>query len=190
MLDGWWRGAAKDDAPVAAIGWDGVGKTWATLDWLVERQDEQPIVLVVPSAAAAALTGVSETGIRRFIAGRLYELAGVRGHDHWLQRLDRLLKRPADEGPALTVFLDGLNQEPSVPWLTILKILQSESFAGRVRVLVSTRSFHYEDKLANLRSLIVPAVLAKVDLYDPSPGGELDQMLSFEASNKTTFIRT
>ncbi len=179
-LDRWWNGAAKDDAPVAVVGWDGVGKTWATLAWLVEQRKSLPIVLVVPSSAAADISGASETAMKRFLADRLYDLTSVRDGDHWLRRLDNLLRRPADEGPILTVFFDGLNQEPSIPWLPLLKVLQGEAFQCRVRVIVSTRTHHYQNKLTDLRGLIVPAVLVPVDLYDTSPGGELDQMLAFE----------
>ncbi len=162
------------------MGYDGVGKTWATLDWLVDCKDEQPIILVVPSSAAAAFAGSSETAIKRFLADRLYELTDVRDHDHWLRRLEKLLKRPRDEGPVLTVFFDGLNQEPSVPWLQILKVFQAETFEGRIRIIISTRNHHLDDRLHRLRGLIVPPVLVQVDPYDISPGGELDQMLAFE----------
>ncbi len=179
-LERWWSGAAREVAPVAVVGPDGVGKTWATLDWLVDRQKELPIVLAVPSSAAPDLGGISKAAVKQFLADRLYDLAGVRDRDYWLRRLDNLLKRPPDEGPVLTVFFDGLNQEPSAGWLQLLKVLQDDPFADRVRVILSTRSHHYEIELANLCGLLVPAVVAPVDVYDLSPGGELDQMLAFE----------
>jgi hypothetical protein len=181
-LSAWWKGPAKDDAPVTVVGRDGVGKTWATLDWLVDSKEEQPVVLAVPSSAAAALLGVSisEISVKRFLAERLYELSGVRDSKHWMRRLDHLLKRPFQEGPVLTVFFDGLNQESSVPWLLLLKVLQGKGFAGRVRVIVSTRNHHFEDKLSRLSSLIVPTIPVVVNVYDKAPAGELDQMLAFE----------
>lgn len=179
-LEDWWNGVAKDDAPITVVGREGVGKTWATLDWLVDRQEALPIVLVVPSSAAPGLRGASETALKLFLADQLYDLAGVRHRDHWLQRLDNLLKRPQDEGPVLIVFFDGLNQEPSIPWLLLLKVLQGQTFAGRVRVIVSTRTLHYETKLNKLSGLILPAVVAPVDAYDLATGGEFDQMLAFE----------
>lgn len=178
-LNDWWQGPATTDAPAAVIGWDGVGKTWATLDWLVDNKYEQPITLIVPSSAAAILSNISETSVKRFLADRLYEVCGVRNSEHWLHRLDYLLKRPIDEGPVLTVFFDGLNQEPSVPWLLLLKVLQAPNFAGRVRVIISTRNLHFDDQ-SKFRGLTVPVEPVVVDLYDQTPGGELDQMLAFE----------
>jgi hypothetical protein len=179
-LNVWWNGSAQNDAPAAVIGWNGVGKTWAVLDWLIDSKDEQPITLIVPSSAMAYPSSAAETGVKRFLADQLYELTGVRNQEHWLRRLEYLLKRPAGEGPVLTVFFDGMNQESSVSWLSILKVLQGEVFARRVRVLVSTRTYHFEGKLSKLRSLIVPPLLVNVERYDASPGGELDQMLALE----------
>ena len=184
-LSAWWQGSAQADAPAVIVGSDGVGKTWAALDWLMDRKADQPVVLVVPSSASASIAGASEMAVKRFLAERLYELSGVRDPGHWMRRLDYLLKRPVAEGPVLTVLFDGLNQEPSVQWLPILKVLQSEVFAGRVRVIASTRPHHFENRLSNLRGLIVPAVRINVNSYDATPGGELDQMLAFEGLTQT-----
>ena len=179
-LDEWWQGPAHNDSPAAVIGWEGTGKTWATLNWLVDSISEQPIVLIVPSSAVEPSFRLSQTNLRRFLAERLQDMTGVRDSQHWLCRLDRLLKRPRDEDPILTIFFDGLNQEPSVSWLSLMKVLQGETFEGRVRVIVSTRKHHFEDKLSKLNGLIVPAVPITVDRYDNVPGGELDQMLEYE----------
>ncbi len=185
-LNAWWHKTAQTDAPAAVIGWDGVGKTWATLGWLFDSEDEQPIILIVPSPAVAILSGVSETKVKEFLADRLYELSdSVRDKEHWLRRLEKLFKRPLNEGPVLTLFIDGLNQEPSVPWLPLLKVLQGKIFEGRIRVIISTRNHHFKDKLSKLRGLVVPAIPVTVDIYDTKPKGELDQMLAFENITQT-----
>ena len=179
-LNTWWDGLAHNDAPVAVVGLEGTGKTWATLDWLIDKRDEQPIVLVIPSSAVAA-GHVSETSVKQILSDHLHDMSGgIRDGEHWLRRLENLLKRPTDEGPVLTVFFDGMNQEPSTPWLHILKILQGETFEGRLRVIVSTRTHYYEDRLSELSGLTVSAERVDVDLYDTAPGSELDQMLEFE----------
>ena len=179
-LDKWWRGPAQSGAPAAVIGREGTGKTWATLDWLIDNKTEQPIVLVTPSSAVTTMSIVSEASLKRFLADRLYEVSGVRDSEHWHRRLDYLLGRPSDEGPVLSIVFDGLNQEPSVEWLRLLKVLQAGSFAGRVRAIFSTRQHHYENRLSILRGLVAPAVRVPVDQYDKTPGGELDQMLGYE----------
>lgn len=164
-LNAWWEGPAQNDAPAAIIGWDGVGKTWVSLDWLVSNKNEQPIILVIPSSAVSDSSAVSATSIKHFLAERLYEISEVRDQNHWLRRLDNLLKRPADEGPVLSIFIDGLNQEPSVSWLLLLKTLQGYPFAGRVRVLISTRRHHFDEKLSKLHGLIEPAIPMIVEPY-------------------------
>lgn len=177
-LNEWWQSPARCDAPVAVVGLEGAGKTWATLHWLIDSKDTQPVVLMMPSSAVAAIGNVSETAVKQLLADSLYEISGIRDRKHWLRRLDWLLERPTDEGPILTVFFDGLNQEPSVQWLRLLQVLQGETFAERVRVIVSTRNHHFEEKLSELRALLAKRV--DVDLYDTAPGSELDQMLEFE----------
>ncbi|MER0215568.1 MAG: hypothetical protein DU481_05090 [Nitrosomonas sp.] len=179
-LNDWWLAPASIDSPAAVIGWDGVGKTWVTLDWLIETIDEQPIILVVPSSSAATLSSISETTVKQFLANQLYELSGVRDTAHWLRRLDYLFMRPKEEGPVFTIFFDGLNQEPSIQWLHLLKILQSEFFSSKIRAIISTRKHHFENKLGSLRVLSSAAKSIQVDNYDTNPGGELDQMLVFE----------
>ena len=179
-LDHWWRGSARDNAPAVVVGLEGVGKTWATLNWLVESKREQPVILTIPSSAAVGYLGVSDTNLKGFLAERLYTLTDVRSPDHWHRRLDRILKRPGHEGPSLTVWFDGLNQQPSVSWLELLKVLQSESFGGRIRVIVSTRQHHYENRLSRLNGLVEPAVPIEVGRYDSKPDGELEQMLAYK----------
>ena len=179
-LNAWWQGPVWEGAPAAVVGLEGTGKTWATFHWLTDSKDTQPIVLITPSSAVAAIGNVSETIVKQLLADSLHEMSGIRDREHWLRRLDRLLERPTDEGPILTVFLDGLNQEPSVKWLRLLQVLQGETFAERVRVIISTRNHHFEEKLSGLRGLDVLAERVDVNLYNTAPGSEFDQMLAFE----------
>jgi hypothetical protein len=175
----WWDTPTVKDSPALVVGYDGVGKTWATLDWLMQSRVDQPIVLVVPSSAMGGFESATETSLSRLLGERLFELTRVRNADHWRQRIGRLVARPAEEGPVFTVFFDGLNQESSVPWDRILKIVQAQPFAGRVRVIASTRTRHFEDRLSALRGLVVPPTRVNVGVYGIESGGELDRMLAF-----------
>lgn len=183
-LSAWWNGRAMADAPAAVVGWEGVGKTWAALDWLTDRRAEMPIVLVVPSSAVAGIAGVSGAAVKRFVGERLYELTEASDIKHWQMRFDRLLQRPLDEGPVLTLLFDGMNQEPSVPWHDLIRNFQDTAFSGRVRLILTTRNLHFTGKLSSLQGLIeVPEVIA-VDIYDDTPGGELDQRLKAEGLSR------
>ena len=178
-LDKWWNGSARNDAPAVVIGREGTGKTWAVLDWLTAKHEEQPAVLVVPSSSVNENVPFSESNLMQFLAERLHDVSGVRDATHWLRRINRLLKRPENREPKLTIFFDGLNQEPSVSWLSLLKILQGETCSGKIRVIISTRLDHFGDRLSRLSGLVVPAFEINVGRYDKTPGGELDEMLGY-----------
>ncbi len=180
-LSAWWSGREMVDAPAAVVGWEGVGKTWAALDWLTDRQAEMPIVLVVPSSAVAEIASVSLPAVKRFVGERLYELTEARDAKHWQMRFDRLLQRPLDEGPVLTFLFDGMNQEPLVPWHDLIRIFQGTVFSGRVRLILTTRHLHFTDKLSSLRGLITAPEVIAVDPYDD---GELDQRLKAEGLSR------
>ena len=186
-LNSWWTDHAKEDSPIVVYGWEGVGKTWAVLDWFIDTKIHHPIILVTSSSSLAGTTRFTETSIKRFIATLLLEITQTCDVDHWSRRVNRLFLRPLGEGPVITLFIDGLNQEPSVPWLMFFKVLQSETFSGRVCLISTTRTHHFENRLALLKGLSVPAQSLTVDVYDNSPGSELDQMLAFHGLNQDDF---
>lgn len=179
-FDGWWGGRAREDAPAIVLGHEGVGKTWATVRWLIDRAEGQPIVVVVSSSAASGLVDLSPSGVRRFIGDRLQEISDSRDQNHWRRRLDRLMRRPLEEGPVLTLAFDGMNQEPSFRWLDLLKTLQHPSFGGRVRVIAMTRPLHFTERLHSLQGLYIGPSEIAVGPYEDTPGGELDQRLAIE----------
>lgn len=179
-LDRWWGGSSRNDAPAVVMGLEGVGKSWAAFNWLMDTKLQHPIILTIPSTSVGRVPDSSKTTLKRFLAERLHTLTDVRDPEHWRYRLDSLLKRPANEGPVLTILFDGLNQEPSVSWLDLFKILQSDSFAGRIRAIATTRRHHFDNRLARLNGLVESAVPIEVDRYDTEAGGELEQMLAYE----------
>ena len=61
-----------------------------------------------------------------------------------------------------------------------MQVLQGEAFAERVRVIVSTRTHHFKERLSELRGLEGEARQIDVNVYDAASGSELDQMLAFE----------
>ena len=89
-LNTWWNGPVHNDAPVAVVGLEGTGKTWATLDWLIDKRDEQSIVLVIPSSAVVA-GHVSEISVKQILADRFYEMSkGIRDREHWLRSASKI----------------------------------------------------------------------------------------------------
>lgn len=78
-LNAWWQGPAQCDAPAAVVGLEGVGKTWATLQWLIDSKDTQPVVLIMPSSAVATIGNVSKTAVKQLLADSLHEMSEVYG---------------------------------------------------------------------------------------------------------------
>ena len=183
-LGQWWRNPNATNAPGVVLGLEGNGKTWAVLDWLVSESEALPMVLVIPSNAMSGFNEISETAIKRLLAERMFEVTQTRDREHWHRRIDRLLELPTEHEPALLVFFDGINQEPAVKWAALLALLQTPTFAGRVRVVLTTRQHHYEQTLNRLRALVSAPQRIEVGVYDGVTGGELDQRLAAEGLNR------
>ena len=175
-LDAWFD-CSHEGAIGALVGRDGVGKTWATVDWLQLRLDQLPIVVLAPSSALGS-TDPTRDGLINFVARYLREVAEVRDVSYWEGRVRRLLERPVDEGQALLLFFDGLNQLRSYDWLGLLQQLEDRPFHRRAVTLISARTTFFDDQLDRLRRLIAPPDRVDVGSYDEAPSGEFDQKLA------------
>lgn len=182
-LDAWWQNSTPD-APAVLVGEEGMGKTWAGVGWLEANLAELLVVVVVPSGMVTQAAG-SATGLRDLIGSRLLEVTGVRDVAFWSARVARMLRRPDSEGPVFLLMLDGMNQEPRAPWLPLLQNLHAPPFAGKVRVIASTRPLSFEGELRSLSRLVVPAVRIEVGPYDDSPGGEFDTVLALHGLQRS-----
>ena len=178
-LDAWDLGAlGSRDELALVVGREGMGKTWAVVDWLQARLDRLPIVVLAPSTTLGApITGRS--ALVAFIARCLRDLdrASERNEEYWEGRVARLLQRPREEGAALMLFFDGLNEEPSYSWHTMLNQLQDEPFYGRIRVLASARNSFVEERLGDFREWAWKPTRIEVGPYDDTPDGEFDKRL-------------
>ncbi|HEX2839366.1 MAG TPA: hypothetical protein VHN77_14710 [Phycisphaerales bacterium] len=85
----------------------------------------------------------------------------------------------------LTVVFDGINQQPSAPWIRLLQILQGPVFGGRVRVVLTSREHFVHDRMGSFRRLSPPPTVVRVDIYDDAPGGEFDQVLALEGLRRS-----
>ena len=173
-----WLDAPDDGAVGALVGLDGVGKTWAALDWLQLRLDRLPIIVLAPSSALGSTgTGTTCVELVHFIARYLHDVSEVRDVSHWEKRVRRLLGRPADKGSVFLLFFDGLNQLPSHDWIGVLQQLEDDPFHQRALTLISARTTYFDERLDKLRRLIAPPRRIEVGNYDLIPGGEFDRKL-------------
>jgi hypothetical protein len=184
-LNEWWSNLESPAVPALLCGLEGDGKTWAALDWVSGRMDDLPILIPMPSFAFAGLKNTNPSSILDFLSERLKEITGLRDTQYWNKKLGRLLSRPAEEGPAILLCIDGMNQEPDVPWLKLIQALQSSTFSGRVRIVATTRKHHFEEKLNHLHGLLEAPKLVLIEQFDDTPGGELDQRLEMDGLNRS-----
>lgn len=181
-LTSWWKSPSKLDVPAAVTGLEGVGKTWAALDWIRRSCDDLPIVLMVPSGAFAKNHDVSVAGIQELLANTLKESTNSTLTDrYWRTRVKRLLARPITEGPPFFLFLDGLNQRPQINWTGLAQTLQADVLLGRVRLLMTCRQSYFEQDLRRLSQIDPPPAQISVQLYDDT---EFEEVLRQHGMNK------
>ena len=73
-MQDWWK--ASGPQPAVVFGIEGVGKTWAALQWVLQELRRLPLTLALPSSASMAVRGFTETAVLDFLAGALYEALG------------------------------------------------------------------------------------------------------------------
>lgn len=166
-LDGWW---AAPSTPIAFLGDEGVGKSWAPLAWWHERAGVDgtalPLTLVAPAQE------VGGTDVVELVARLLARRSGLRDEAFWRRRVGLWLKAPATGLRFLLVF-DGLNQAWSFrDWDTILAGLAAEPWRGRVAVILTCRPDHWTGKLDGLRR-----AEPKTQMVKPFDDDELDAFL-------------
>jgi hypothetical protein len=129
---------ASDAQPnvVAVLGDEGVGKTWLVAQWWASLPDA-PIMLLVAGRRVGRLDPSDPVGsLARLLTeqdGRTSE-ADVTG---WRIRLQRWRAPDAVSHPRFVLVLDGLNEQPSLPWADLIKGLAKE-VQGLGGVVVAT----------------------------------------------------
>jgi hypothetical protein len=174
-LEDWWQ--SNTHSAVVVHGAEGMGKTWATVQWAQSRLEALPIFLMLPSSAFKEMRGITHASAIEFIGDALHDLAPGTDRAYWRARVERLLQRPVNEGAAILLLVDGVNQEPSFEWERFLQLLEGGTFSGRVRVIVTVQTHFLRERLHDLRRLSLPTKKLAVGPYDLSKGGEFDMLL-------------
>ena len=179
QLDAWFL-TSGSERPAVLAGLEGVGKTWVALDWLQSRLERLPIVVVAPASEVGNRSITSRHDLIRFVAGRLsqHNPATTRDPAYWERRVERILKRPVEEGPPFLFYFDGLNQVVAHDWVRTLSQLLDDPFYERTRLLFSARTSFVDGALARLSGVFEKICRIEVGPYDLSPAGEFDQRLA------------
>jgi hypothetical protein len=174
-LSNWWLAPSDIRSPVVVTGLEGMGKTWAALNWITQELAMLPIVLPFPASAFVSNQDFSDTGVRDLIASSLRRIADShQSREYWRLRVDRLLERPVTDGAAFLLLVDGLNQQPFTQWPALAQTLQGDTLAGKVRLLCTSRRHYFDENMRQFRGLEARPAQVGVGAYSPS---ELEGLL-------------
>jgi len=181
VLDGWFKAPAS---PLALLGQEGVGKSWAALSWWDSRTGAEgqrlPLTIIVP----AGEVGPGDVGdlLARLLANRLEPR---KGETFWRRRLELWMKAPA-AGPRLLLLFDGLNENFTFKdWDRLLAQLATDAWSGKVAVFLTCRPDHWRQDLKGLRSAQPAPMIADVGPFDDA---ELDDLLTLHGLSRDDFV--
>lgn len=184
-----WHQESLAAQPVVLVGRDGVGKTWSAMDWVQDRLENLPIVIVLSSQNLGGPPPSSPAQVIDLIAKQLFAFSNVRDEPFWKSRVLRLLKRPVEEGAVFLLVFDGLNEPASNKWIPVLRQFAGEQLREKTRILATVRRDFFETRLNRLSSLRPTAAIIDVGSYDLSAGGEFDQKLEMEGLDRSALSK-
>lgn len=169
-LDTWWT---EDCTRVGALlGQEGVGKTWAALDWVLGRIDSDP---GFPLAVVVPAKNVAGTDADEIIATALYTAFQIRDQDFWKRRVVRWLSAETLR-PNLLVIIDGLNQNWMYSsWSELMLAIAAADRVGKAAVLLTVRPDFFNFRLKRLHDLSTKPVEVPVEPFNDT---ELELLLA------------
>lgn len=146
-LDSWYT---SNQGMAALLGDEGMGKSWAALDWhnrLKSSETGAPLTIFLPAKR------IDGSDVKSTLAKALYDQTGIRSVAFWEKRL-ALWERHGGESVRILIVLDGLNQNFQFrKWADWLQPLFEDRLNGMYRVIVSCWPNWWHDSLANLANL-------------------------------------
>lgn len=168
QLDQWWTASTR--APVALLGDEGRGKTWAALDWALRKTHAaDPIMVLVTSAKD--ITGTDAGAVLGQILGRSIPLAEP---DVLVRRLRRWAGA-MQNGERVLLVVDGLNERWNFQWGEFVRLFEAEPWKNRVSLLLTSRTAYWRDDLIRLQGATAnPIIEIEVSAFSDA---ELDRYL-------------
>lgn len=140
QLTRWLDSQAKHGVHAVALGEEGVGKTWAVLDWLADLYTSGRKVVVLPFSATAVVLTKDQT-VSDLLPTLLARWTGVGDAASWEARLQHWL---GDfPRPLILVVADGLSERTDVLWPNFFRPVGQSAWAGRIAVLATDRPLHW-----------------------------------------------
>jgi hypothetical protein len=178
-LSTWWD--TNNGTPLALLGREGMGKTWAALGWWIEKNVSDPIF---PLTVVIPARDVRGTDAPSLIAATLHKITKVRDSRFWEARLNRWATA-ATNNPIILVVIDGLNQNWLFKdWVDFVLSISTPEWRGKIAIILSCRPDHWSNRLGGLPGLPTPAQIVTVD---PFTDDELDELLALHNVKRDEF---
>lgn len=148
-LTEWWN--THRAHMLALLGEEGMGKTWESVSWWLDRVDDAPLTLFI----AAGEVGHKEPAVA--MAHALLRCTGLRDAAYWERRVRTWLRNAHSDHPGILLLVDGLNQHPLFrEWPEFLQRLSAAPYAGKVAAIVTDRPDDWMHRLDSLAGLTPP----------------------------------
>ncbi|MXZ55890.1 MAG: hypothetical protein F4227_09850 [Gammaproteobacteria bacterium] len=141
----------RNAGAAALIGYEGMGKSWAVLDWCNElmqsTQTDYPLIVYLKAKSDIS------SDIKLDIAQKISTQVGNGTKEFWRRRLD-LWERSGRDSVRLLIAVDGLNQNFLFPdWAGWVQPLLEDSVRGMYSVLFTSWQSFWRDELRSLANL-------------------------------------
>ncbi len=148
----------RNDAIAAALGADGNGKSWLFAQAWMHQPIKPLTVILVPDDLKAPFSfeALEELLILKLIL-QTGDTATETSKKRWKKHFDRWKRLNESDRRRLVVFLDGINQRESIPWVKVIDSLSEVLADLDGKLVFSCREFFYRDNLKHrLVSRVVP----------------------------------
>ena len=177
VVAGWW-GTTSPRPPLALLGAEGMGKTWAALSWWLDRElagTRLPLTLIVPARF------ISSISPDKVIGTALAQMLGTRDAAWWTKRARRWCA--GHNGTQLILMIDGLNERFEVAdWSILAAELTLAPWAGAVDIVLTDRADHWRRIVGGFQASGIDCSEA---LVGPFSDAELDQILGRAGLNRS-----
>jgi len=129
---------------IVVMGDEGNGKSWAVTQACLHA-DNPPVILIIRSGEINSGQVIS---VETFIIDKIIEQTGDKITHLNKQRWQRRLKQWKQNKISVVVIIDGINENPSVNWASVIDqfVEELKTFSGKL--LVTSRTFYFEHSVS------------------------------------------
>ena len=180
QLNDWYAGS---QGVVALLGDEGMGKSWAALDWYNRLKTSETGALLTVFLSAKS---IDTSDVKLTLAKALATQTGVRSSEFWEKRL-ALWERSGRNDVRMLIFVDGLNENfEFTAWADWLQPLFEDQLGGMYRVIVSCWPNWWHGTLAGLMNLTPEPSKITIEGFNEA---ELDELLIAMGVKRSDFAK-